>query len=315
MEPGTIDSVAGDGRGQDPLWPRASTWLAAGPGIRKVDVAVLGIPAHRTSLSPTNAHTTPAAVRAALARYSTWSASRDADLERLAPTDLGDVEEPDLDEQSVRDEVADAIGRSRLVVGLGGDGSIIYGMARGLAGDELQRAGLICLDAHHDLREGVNNGSSVRRLIEVGLPASHVVQVGIADWANSRDYSDRARSWGVRVTARGEVTRNGITQCMRDALDLASRGGGVVLVDIDLDVCDRTVAPACPASLPGGLSALEVREAAFLAGQHQSVRGLAITEVDATADGDDGRTVRLAALCLLEACAGLVRRHGGTPSL
>ena len=258
--------VSQETRGGDPLWPRASGWLAAGPGQRKVDVAVLGIPAHRTSLSPTNAHTTPPAIRAAFARYSTWSSSREADLELLAPLDLGDVYEPDLDEQAVSEAAEDATLRARLVLALGGDGSITYGVARGLFGDDLHKAGLITLDAHHDLRDGTNNGSAVRRLVEAGLAPSRIVQVGIADWANSRHYAERARSWGVRVTSRDEVSHRGIVQCMRDALDIASRGGGGVLVDLDLDVCDRAVAPACPASIPGGLSALEVRQAAFMAG-------------------------------------------------
>ncbi len=275
-----------------------------------MDVAVLGIPAHRTSLSPTNAQATPAAIRAALARYTTWSSSREADLELLAPIDLGDMPDPDYDETETELEVAELRGKARLVVGLGGDNSITYALARGLFGDDLHRAGLVTLDAQYDLRDGISNGSVVRRLIEAGMPPNHVVQIGIADWANSRLYAERARTWGVRITSRDEVARRGITQCMRDALDIASRGGGGVLVDLDVNVCDRTVAPACPSSVPGGLSAIELREAAFLAGQHQAVRGVDIVEVDATADGDDGRTVRLAALCVLEASAGLVRRLG-----
>lgn len=300
--------MTSDQRGQDPLWPRASHWLAAGPGSRTVDVAVLGTPTHRTSLSPTNAHTTPAAVRAALARYTTWSSYRAADLETLAPLDLGDVEEPDDDEDDLVAAAAAATARARMVVGLGGDASLIHGLARGLFGAELGSAGLITLNAHHGLREGTSSGSPVRRLIEAGLAPSRIVQVGISDWANSRHYSERARSWGVRVISREEVAHRGIAQAMRDALDLSSRGGGGVLVDLNLSVCDRAVAPACPSSVPGGISALEVREAAFMAGQHQAVRAVDISEVDATADGDDGRTVRLAAVCVLEACAGLVRR-------
>ena len=262
-----------DERGQDPLWPRASAWLADGPGTRKVDVGVLGVPAHRTALSPTNAQATPAAIRAALARYTTWSSSREADLELLAPLDLGDVYEPDLDEEAVSEAAEDAAERARLVIALGGDNSITYGLARGFFAADTHKGGLITLDAQHGLRDGVNNGSPVRRLVEAGLGPSHIVQMGIADWANGRHYAERARSWGIRVTSRDEISRRGIVQCMRDALDLASRGGGGILVTINLDVCDRTVAPACPGSLPGGLSALEVRQAAFMAGQHQSVRG------------------------------------------
>ncbi len=299
-----------DVAGEDPLWPRASDWLANGPGGRQVDLAVLGVPAHRTSLSPTNAQATPPAIRAALARYSTWSSSRQADLELLAVQDLGDMPEPDSYEEDTELEVADVDPSARLLIGLGGDNSITYALARGLFGAEIHKAGLVTVDGQYGLRDGTNNQSAVRRLIEAGMAPNHVVQLGINDWTNSRLYAERARTWGVRVTGREEIAARGMTPCMRDALDIASRGGGGVFVDLDLSVCDRSIAPACPASVPGGISANDLREAAFLAGQHQTVEGIDITEVDATADGDDGRTVRLAAICLLEASAGLVRRHG-----
>jgi formiminoglutamase len=65
-----------------------------------------------------------------------------------------------------------------------------------------------------------------------------------------------------------------------------------------------------PAAGRGGLSADELLDAAFLAGADARVRSIDVTEVDATRDAPDGRTVRLAALCLLEAAAGLATRQG-----
>ena len=53
-------------------------------------------------------------------------------------------------------------------------------------------------------------------------------------------------------------------------------------VDLDVDVCDRAVAPACPASLPGGLAAHELLAAAGHAGASPLVRSMDLTEVDAT---------------------------------
>jgi formiminoglutamase len=81
-----------------------------------------------------------------------------------------------------------------------------------------------------------------------------------------------------------------------------------VFVDIDVDVCDRAEAPGCPASAPGGISASELRSLAFLLARDARVAAIDITEVDATADAPDGRTVRLAALLVLEAAAGLCAR-------
>ena len=295
-------------RPPDPRWPRASEWLAAAPDGPLLDLVFLGVPAHRTSLSPTRADRTPAAVRAALARFSTFAASRDVDLSELVAVDRGDIADPDSDEAATIAAVTTATEDARLLVACGGDNSITYAVARGVFGDRLRSAGLVTLDAHHDIREGVSNGSPVRRLVDAGLDPTRIAQVGIGDWANSRSYAEEATAWGITILDRREVARRGLADCMREALDVAGAGAAEVYVDLDIDVCDRAVAPACPASLPGGLSAGELLDAAYLAGRDPRVRAVDITEVDAEADTPDGRTVRLAALCVLEAAAGLAAR-------
>ncbi|MGN6475445.1 MAG: arginase family protein [Mycobacteriales bacterium] len=300
------------GAASDDRWPKAADWLAAGPGDRDVDLALIGVPTFATSISTTGAHATPAAVRRALGRLSTWSASRRLELaELVVPWDRGDVDDPDDEvegEWRVRTAVETVASKARLVVLVGGDNSLTYPAMAGLFGDGLRHAGLVTLDAHHDFREGRSNGTPVRDLIAAGLPGEHVVQVGIADWANSHSYATEAHARGVTVIGRGEVAERGITDCMREALDIAAAGNGGLYVDLDMDVCDRAVAPACPASLPGGLSAAEILRAAFLAGVDPRVRAVDITEVDATRDSADERTVRLAAMCLLEIAAGLAMR-------
>jgi formiminoglutamase len=296
----------------DPRWPRASEWLATGPGRgRDPDLAVLGVPTFATSISPTGAHKTPRAVRRALARYSTWCASRHVDVADLAAWDAGDVEDPDAEvegEFRVRARAQTAAAKARLIVALGGDNSLTYPVCAGVFGDDLNHAGLVTVDAHHDIREGRSNGSPVRNLLDAGLDPHYVAQVGIADWANSRSYADEAKARGITVFSRDDVAGRGIDACLRDALDVAGGGGRPVYVDLDVDVCDRAVAPGCPASLPGGLTAAELLQAAFVAGLDPRVRAIDIAEVDATRDADDERTVRLAAMCLLEASAGLALR-------
>lgn len=191
----------------------------------------------------------------------------------------------------------------RLLVAVGGDNSVTYAVARG--GDA---AGLVTLDAHHDLRDGMSNGSPVRRLLEAGVPGSRIAQVGIADFSNSAAYAARARDAGITVFTRDDVARRGMDAVMQDALAIAGAGPGAVHVDLDVDVCDRSVVPACPAAAPGGLSAWELREAARAAGADSRVTTMDLCEVDATADSADERTVRLVALCILEAATGLASR-------
>jgi len=104
------------------------------------------------------------------------------------------------------------------------------------------------------------------------------------------------------------VRRRGAADVVAEALEIAGAGGGAVHLDIDVDVCDRSVAPGCPASVPGGLAAWELRALVRAVASDARVHSADIAEVDATADAPDGRTVRLAALCVLELLAGKALR-------
>ncbi|WP_248240631.1 agmatinase family protein [Microbacterium kunmingense] len=294
----------------DPLWPRAGDWPSAhdpAEASEPVDVALLGVPTWRTSLSATGAHATPAAVREALRRYSpTLIGPPAVDLDAaLAIVDAGDVTEPDGDEGEarVRRAVSDLVTRGALVVALGGDNAATVPVARGAAA-----GGLVTLDAHLDLRDGRSNGSPVRRLVEDGLDPRRIVQIGIADFANSPAYLARAAKLGITVITLDDARRRPAADLMAEAFSIAGDGAGGVHLDIDVDVCDRAVAPACPASVPGGLSAHELRTLVRAAGSSDALVSADIVEIDATADTDDGRTVRLAALCVLELLAGRATR-------
>ncbi len=283
----------------DPLWPRAGDWPAVSHG--RADAALLGVPAHATSLSPTGADATPSAIREALRRYSpALIGPPPVDLGALRVVDAGDVAEPDgrAGEAAVRSRVAGL--DADLVIALGGDNSITYAVAQGAGAQAL-----ITLDAHYDLRDGSSNGSPVRRLIEDGLDPRRIVQIGIADFANSVAYAQRALDLGITVITLDAVRRRGVDDVVAEAIDVA--GPGPVHLDIDVDVCDRSVAPACPASIPGGLAAWELRALVRGIASDARVASADIVEVDATADAPDGRTVRLAALCVLELLAGRIR--------
>ncbi|MEI5584063.1 MULTISPECIES: arginase family protein [unclassified Agromyces] len=313
------------GLSHDPLWPRAGDRPAFDdlPADVRADLALLGVPAFRTSLSPTAAHATPAAIRGALRRYSPAlvpDRSRDlapdpapgpVDLGELRIVDAGDVRDPDGEagEARTRERVAEVLARSDAIMALGGDNSATFATALGAWGDDLGRAGLVTIDAHFDLRDGVSNGSPVRRLVEAGLDPSRIVQVGIQDFANSAAYARRAADLGITVVHRDELHHRRPAAVMAEALEIAGAAGGPVHLDVDVDACDRSVAPACPASVPGGLAAWELRALVRAAASDPRVRSADLVEIDATTDVADGRTVRLAALCVLEFAAGLALRR------
>ncbi|WP_026374206.1 arginase family protein [Agrococcus lahaulensis] len=298
--------MSDDALPHDPSWPRAGGWPAIDAVDGALDAALVGLGTHATSISPTAAHGTPAAVRAALRRSSPHAEGADAAALRIA--DAGDAADPDGDEPAAAALVARAAARARLVLALGGDNAATVPAALGAWGERIGTAGLITIDAHHDLRDGRSNGSPVRRLLEAGLDGRRVVQIGIQDFANSDAYARRAAEAGITVVRRDACEEASMREIAARAIAAAGAAGGPVHVDVDVDACDRAVAPGCPASVPGGLSAWQLRQLVRALASAPEVTSIDFTEVDASADAPDGRTVRLVAVCVLEALAGLASR-------
>ena len=298
----------------DPLWPRAGNWSQPVSG-EHCDAVLVGVPTHETSLSPTNAHTTPDAIRAALPRYSlsfvsdtgtaTWS---HLDLTTLRIADAGNLSHPDTNQEAAISEMAELAKESGVLIALGGDNSATALVAKATLGQDLTSAGLITLDAHFDVRDGHSNGSPVRELLDAGLSGHRIAQVGIADFANSDAYARRVQEAGITVIPRDALHGDGLDEAAERALAVAGLLGGPIHLDIDVDVCDRSVAPATPASVPGGLSAVELRRLVRRMARDPRVVSVDITEIDATKDTDDERTIRLAALLVLDVLAGVAER-------
>jgi formimidoylglutamase len=297
---------------EDPLWPRASQWLASGGAADGRRLAVVGVPLSRTSISPSGAHATPAAVRAALRRFATYHAGLDVDLlDSVGVRDLGDLPVEELAGEEALAAVdaglaALDLSSDELVVLLGGDNAITRPALRTLLPD-LDGVGLLTLDAHHDVRgfhAGPTNGTPVRGLIEDGLRGENVVQVGIGDLTNSRDYRRWCDEHGIRIVSASDTRTEGVGEVVRRELDALAARCDAVYVDLDVDVVDAAFVPGCPGARPGGLLPTELLDAAVAAGRHPAVRAVDIVEVDATAD-PTGITVDLAAMCLLSVAAGL----------
>jgi formiminoglutamase len=296
----------------DPQWPRASDWLARGGSADGRRLGVVGVPLSRTSISSSGASETPTAVRLALRRFATFHAGLDVDLESLSVQDAGDLHVAALEGDAALRGVDVGISRLPeydLLVLLGGDNALTRPAMRTLV-PNLATAGLLTLDAHHDVRAfhaGPTNGTPVRGLIEDGLPGAHVVQVGIGELTNSRAYRSWCDERGITVVSAAESAAAGVGAVVRRELDRLAERCDVLYVDLDVDVVDRAFVPGCPGARPGGLLPRELLEAAVEAGRHPAVCAVDIVEVDATAD-PTGVTVDLAAMCLLSVAAGLAAR-------
>ena len=297
---------------EDPLWPRASGWIASGGAATGAHLQVVGVPCARSSISPSRADLTPQAVRRALRRFATFDADLDADLETVRVTDAGDLPVAELDGIGVLAAVEEGVRRlppADVTVLLGGDNALTRPALRALLPD-LRTAGLLTLDAHHDVRgfhAGPTNGTPVRGLVEDGLPGRNVVQVGLGSLTNSRAYRRWCDDHGLTVVTAAQARRQGVGDVVRAALDELAGRCEAVYVDLDVDVVDAALVPGCPGARPGGLPPWELLDAAAEAGRHPAVRAVDVVEVDAAAD-ERGRTVDLAAACLLRVAAGLAAR-------
>jgi len=65
---------------RDPNWPSAATLLSDRPIEGRRNVGLIGISTYATSVTARSSRSTPAAIRAALERYSTWSFSEALDI-------------------------------------------------------------------------------------------------------------------------------------------------------------------------------------------------------------------------------------------
>ncbi|MCH7904599.1 MAG: agmatinase family protein [Armatimonadetes bacterium] len=298
---------------EDPHWPRASAWLTGSSSDSTVGtLGLIGAPLNH-SISPGRCDLAPAAVRKAMHRLSTYDIENGVEAMSLACKDFGDLPiaamKPEEALAPISDAVRGALAECSAVVLLGGDNGITRPAMHGL-GVPLNRCGLVTLDQHLDLRTlegGLINGNPVRALLDDGLPGENIVQIGIASFANSKEYKRIADDAGIAITTMDTVHETGIDATIENALDSIAEKADVIYFDLDVDVLDRAFAPACPGARPGGLLPSQVKRAAFLMGRHPKVKAMDLVEVDPEKDIND-TTCLATGMFLLSFACGLVAR-------
>jgi formiminoglutamase len=298
----------------DPYWPRASSWLAGthAPNTLGI-VGLLGAPLRLGSITPGRCDLAPAAVRAILRKFSCYDIENNTDLHLLEARDFGDLP---LSDSTLEDafeplskSVRRALDETYAVIIIGGDNGVTRPGVHGVR-DSLDQCGLITLDAHLDLRDlanGLTNGNPVRALLADGMPGKNIVQLGIQPFANSQVYAEVASNAGITIVTMDQIRAHGIETLLNESLDYLSSIVETIYVDLDIDVLDRTFAPATPGSRPGGLTPWELSRAAWLCGVRPEVRAIDLVEVDPTQDIADA-TVLTTGACLLSFASGLLTR-------
>ena len=281
-------------------------------GGASAPVALLGAPMEAGSVTPGRCDLAPAALRRALARFSTYDVVTERELD-VEIRDSGDVAVQGLMPaegfEPIRDAVARSIGAHGLTILIGGNNAVTRPAVHGL-GLPLDRAGLITLDAHFDMREtdrGPMNGNPVRCLLEDGMPGRNICQLGLAPYANTAKMHRDAEAAGIGIWTIADCRKQGIVPALKEALARLDHVEALV-VDFDIDVIDRARCPGAPGARPGGMSAEMFFEAARFLGAQPRVGLVDLTEFDPSLDAGDV-TALTAARWLCEILAGFMVRR------
>ncbi|MDX8344125.1 formimidoylglutamase [Rossellomorea sp. YZS02] len=301
---------AGKAQFKDRYTTKAAELLTPWEEGKKGDIAIIGAPLSKPSISHSGASFAPDAIRRCLNSFTTYNIERGTDLHEDKKTiiDFGDIimHPTSIEEshQRIYESTKAAIkaNASPFTIILGGDHSITTSTVKAIK-ETKGTVGIIQFDAHHDLRNtedgGPTNGTPFRRLIEEGhLQGEHLIQIGIRNYANAKAYHNYAIEQGVTVYTMKDVRQHRMMKLIQKSLSQLESQVDTIYLSVDMDVLDQTYAPGCPAIGPGGMHPDTLTEAIQTALQHPKVSTMDIVEIDPTLDVRD-MTSRIASLLLL----------------
>jgi arginase len=206
---------------------------------------------------------------------------------------------------------------------LGGDHSVAIPTFSAIAAHARQRndgqVGLIWFDAHADINTpetspsgnihgmplAVILGHGHRDLVSLGgyspkLDSKYFAHVGL------RDADDGEREMIEKLGLRdhfftmSDVDSRGMSECVRDAINIASRAPGGYAVTFDIDCIDPRFAPGSGTLVRGGFTYREAHLALEMIAEHGGLRSFEIVEVNPLLD-QSNITVELACELILSA--------------
>ncbi|MGG4498285.1 agmatinase family protein [Brevibacillus reuszeri] len=313
-------------RSHAPAEPKVNEWIttlevstAASTDWSAYDVAILGVPLSRSSISASAASENPEAMRRAWKYFTTYNLDHDVDLSDLRVLDLGDVRQHVTDIAQCHRNIREAMVQMRthhpevLPLMMGGDHSITAMLIKGYKdAHPEQRIGILQLDTHFDLRDltdnGPSNGTPIRNLIESGtIRAEDVHNIGLHGFFNARSLKTYADETGVRYTTLRQARKKGVGEAVAEALVALGQQVDTIYLTVDMDVLDCSYGPGVPASTPGGMHSGELFEAVHAAGLFSKVKAMDIVCLDPFKDQREA-TVKTAVHVMLSFLTGYHQR-------
>jgi len=203
---------------------------------------------------------------------------------------------------------------------LGGDHSIAMGSVAGVAAHYAQKGesiGVLWIDAHADLNtpksspSGNIHGMPLATILGNGDPlllglghdtpmvdTSHVAILGL----RSVDAGERAwiRGQGITVFTMSEIDERGISKCLREALDVVTKGTCGFHLSFDMDSLDPETAPGVGTPVPGGLTYREAHLTCEKIAESRKLLSMEVVETNPILD-ERNRTGELAVELILSA--------------
>lgn len=220
--------------------------------------------------------------------------------------------------QAVRTHIAAITAAGAVPIVLGGDHSITWATAGGVA-DELGHGSvaLVHFDAHADTAEDHfgklhGHGTPMRRLIESGaVPGDRFVQIGLRGYWPRPPVVEWMGEQGMRWYFMSEIVDRGLDAVVDEAVALAAAGADHVFVSVDIDVVDPSAAPGTGTPEPGGLTARQLLDTVRRICRRLPVAGCDLVEVSPPYDGPGDITAHLANRTVLEMLNGMAERRLG----
>jgi agmatinase len=240
-------------------------------------------------------------------------------LRDLRVLDAGDVEMPPGEIEkalgALEEAVATVAAAGAIPVVLGGDHSIAYADARGVAAHYGQgRVSMIHFDAHADTGDIEfgslwGHGQPMRRLIESGaLRGDRFLQVGLRGYWPGPETLAWMADQKMRSFEMTEIVERGLKPCLDEAFAIAMDDCDGVFLSVDIDVADPGHAPGTGTPEPGGLTARELLDSVRRICLELPVVGMDVVEVSPPYDHAD-ITAALANRVVLESLSAIARRR------
>lgn len=238
----------------------------------------------------------------------------------LGVVDIGDVNvqpgELEISIKRIREVVAEVAKAGKVPIILGGDHTITWPNATGVAAAHgFGDVALVHFDAHADTgfiqRGGLaGHGTPMRRLIESGaVPGHRFVQIGLRGYWPEPEVMEWMNEQRMRYFLMNEIVERGLDAVTNDAVAYATEGGAKgVFISVDIDVVDPGIAPGTGTPEPGGLNSRELLDTVRRISREIPVLGADIVEVSPPYDGAGEQTSYLANRVVLEVLNGMAER-------